>query len=54
MNNIQKKFPVESDIFVVFLAMTAHIAQNIAETCQKYLWYFIVIAIVSQHFRQIL
>ena len=31
-----------------------HIAQNIAERCQKYFLYFIAIEILSQHFCQIL
>ena len=32
----------------------SHIAQNIAETCQKYFQPFIAIEILSQHFYQIL
>ena len=31
----------------------AHIAQNIAEICQKYFQYFIAIKILPQHFRQL-
>ena len=36
------------------LALITHIAQNIAETCQKYFQYFIAIEILSQYFCQIL
>ena len=34
--------------------LLSHIAQNIAETCQKYFQSFIAIEILSQHFCQIL
>ena len=33
---------------------TPHMAQNIAERCQKYFRYFIAIEILLQHFCQIL
>ena len=32
---------------------STHIAQNIAETCQKYFQSFIAIEILPQHFRQL-
>ena len=35
------------------LILTSHIAQNIAETCQKYFQSFIAIEILPQHFCQL-
>ena len=34
------------------MACDSHIAQNIAETCQKYFQFFIAIEILPQHFCQ--
>ena len=49
---------IGEDIYLIYYSRDEppriHIAQNIAETCQKYLQYFIAIEILSQHFCQIL
>ena len=37
----------------VFSVLGSHIAQNIAETCQKYFQSFIEIKILPQHFCQL-
>ena len=36
----------------IFLAIPTHIAQNVAESCQKYFQYFIAIEILSTHSRK--
>ena len=42
------------DFTLIFFFFSSRIAQNIAETCQKYFSYFIALKILSQHFCQIL
>ena len=54
MNNILQKSHGNSYFRYIIFAITAHIVQNIAERCQEYFLYFIVIKILSQNFCQIL
>ena len=50
-----QKIQVIEKVFQVFetFSIASHIAQNIAETCQKYFQFFIAIEILPQHFCQL-